>query len=517
MNTAAQATNKLFYFARSFDRLVLFSFFSGLLLPFGFAPFHLPGSAILGITILFSLLQHRTIKQAFYIGFNFSLGFLGFAVSWVFVSIHQYGHLNHLVSAIITLCFLAFLSMYYILITVMYTILARRCTLLMSCLLFSAIWCLGEYIRATFMGGFPWVLLGFGQVDGPLKYCLPLFGLHGVGFLTCLCASFLAASFRTEKNRFLWVSAFVVVLLSPALLFKNISWTTVDKQASVSIGIIQANLSMRDKWDESLFWKLLQHYKEQANHLIHTNQLVVMPESAIPLPATYVKEYLDEIHQKARQIGSSVLLGIPKGSHEKNQYYNAMITLGLGQGAYLKQHLVPFGEFVPPLFQVFFDWFTIPGNNMKAGKSNQTLIRVHQYPIASLICYELAYPNLLRRQLPEAQWIVSISDDGWFGHSLAMYQHLQMAQALSLQMGRYQVVANNDGLSSVITDKGDVLASLPAFTEGTLESTVHPATGASPWVRWGDYPALFLCIMIVLFRIIALAATHKRRYPNKPT
>ena len=136
-------------------------------------------------------------------------------------------------------------------------------------------------------------------------------------------------------------------------------------------------------------------------------------------------------------------------------------------------------------------------------------MHAHQRPFATLICYELAYPNLLRQQLPQAQWIVSLSDDGWFGHSLASYQHLQMAQALSILTSRYQIVANNDGLSSIITPTGIVSHSLPAFTSGILEGNIHPSHGSTPWVRWGDWPIIGLCIAILCAHLVYVFWVNK--------
>ena len=200
----------------------------------------------------------------------------------------------------------------------------------------------------------------------------------------------------------------------------------------------------------------------------------------------------------------AVLLGIPEPtSPDETSYYNSIISLGAANGKYLKQHLVPFGEFIPQLLEHLTHWLGIPLANLSPGAKNQALIRVQNHPIATLICYELAYPELLRKQLPEAEWIVSVSDDGWFGHSLAMYQQLQMAQVLSLQTGRYQVVANNDGLSSIINTDGDISASLPPFSSGILEENIFPATGLAPWVYFGDMPALLFSLLIVLFAVRA--------------
>lgn len=520
MNQTPAAPKTLnFILASTHYAYLLRAFFAGILVPFGFAPFHLPGLAILGIALFFAQLRLQTFKQAFFTGLVFGLGFLGLGISWIYVSIHEYGHLNAVLSAFITLVFVFYLAIYLGLVALVYNRIAIRCNALLTCFLFSSLWILGEYLRATIMGGFPWLLVGFGQIDTPLGNLLPVIGVYGVGFLACLAATFLTMSTQTShRQRYLFIAAFVAILLTPSLLEQK-SWTTThDKQ--VSVGVIQANLSMRNKWDESLFWQLLDRYQRSVNKLINNKMLIVLPESAIPLPASYINDFLEAIHQKAKKAGSSVVLGIPEPSDaEHTHYYNSLITLGKAHGHYLKQHLVPFGEFSPPLFEKLLSWLAIPAANLIPGSANQPLVKVHKHPIATLICYELAYPLLLRKQLPAAEWIISISDDGWFGHSLAMYQHLQMAQVLSLQTGRYQIVANNDGLSSIINTRGTIIASLPAFTKGTLEANISPATGASPWTSFGDAPALFFSLLTVLLALIpntAIAARLKRRYPYQP-
>lgn len=480
-------------------------FLAGLLIPLSFAPFHLPGAAILGLAFLYA--QLRRDEQPFLTGFTFGLGLFGLGVSWVYVSIHQYGHLNPVLSALITLIFVVYLSLYTGVMTFLYTKIRLK-SLILSCLLFSALWCLCEYLRATLLSGFPWLLLGFGQIDSPLKFFLPILGVYGVSFLTCLTAAFIATSLQVKRNeRYLWVLAFVALLLTPMLL-KHKHWTTIDNEP-ISVGIIQANLSMRDKWDETLFWKLLIHYKEAIDKLLGKD-LIVMPESAIPLPADYISDFLEKINSQTRNAGSAVILGIPqlKNTGNQEEYSNSIVALGAGQGYYIKRHLVPFGEYIPRFFVNLIRWLEVPIDNQVAGPAKQQLIHVKNHPIASLICYELAYPELLRQQLPEAEWLVSVSDDGWFGHSLALYQQLQMSQVLSIQSGRYQVTSNNDGLSAIIDTEGNIIASLPAFKSGVLESVLYPVKGYTPWTYYGDTPILLfnllLFILAVLLKLPAL-------------
>lgn len=499
---------RLFSLKRIEVKPLLHAFFFGLLLPLSFAPFHIPGAAILSLALFYAQLCRLQTTQAFWIGLFYGLGYFGLGVSWVFISIHEYGHLNNLIAAFITLLFLIYLSLYPALVAFVFKKLFLPQRRFFSCLYFSALWVLAEYLRSTVLSGFPWLLVGFGQFDAPSKHLLPLIGVYGVSFLTCLVATLLVTSLynplgkpQAMKKRLLWLVAFISLLLSPSLL-KNKLWSPQETAKPLSVGIIQANLSMRDKWDEDLFWRLVQGYKQQTEHLLGT-ELIVMPESAIPLPPNYVEDVLTDLHKKAKKAGSAVMLGIPKQSLlEEDRYFNALISLGNARGSYLKRHLVPFGEYIPKPFQKLSQWLNIPEANLKAGSTKQSLIKLGEYPIATLICYELAYGDLLRQQLPQAKWIISISDAGWFGHSLAMYQQQQMAQVRSLQTARYQVIANNDGLSSVVNTQGEITAALPAFSAGILKSTLLPNNTVTPWVNWGDRPILFACLFLVLLYLV---------------
>ncbi|MBA2710438.1 MAG: apolipoprotein N-acyltransferase [Tatlockia sp.] len=477
---------------------LVWAFLTGLLLPLGFAPFHQPFAALLGISIFYAKLQSSRSSLAFSQGLFFGLGFFGLGTSWVYVSIHEYGHLNSFVSALITLLFLLYLSLFPALMAFIFKKLAHSNTSIFSGLLFSSLWILFEFFRSTFLSGFPWLQLGFGQFDTPSKYLLPIIGVYGVGFICCFSATLLAnISVKAEEKRLLLIIAFGSLLFAP-LVLQNSNWSQ-ESYESVSVGVIQANLSMRDKWDETLFWQLLDRYKKETEQLLGT-KLIVMPESAIPLPPGYVLDFLNDIDKHAKKAGSAVMLGIPiPTTADENYYFNSLVSLGKAKGIYQKQHLVPFGEYIPQPFRKISNWLAIPDANLRPGKTNQSLLKVQKYEIATLICYELAYGELLRKQLPLAQWIVSISDAGWFGHSLAMYQQLQMAQVRSMETARYQVVANNDGLSSIINTKGEIMSSLPAFSAGILKAELKPASGMTPWVYFGNLPIFIFCALIVLF------------------
>ncbi len=469
--------------------------FAGALMPLGFAPVHLPGCALIGIMLLFNLLHTQSIKKAWYCGILFGCAFMGIGISWIYVSVHTFGRVHPIFAILITATFIIYVSGFFGLMTLGYRLLARPGRWLFNCFLFSALWCLSEWLRANYLGGFPWLLLGFGQIDTPLTGLLPVIGVLGIGFIACLAASLFATGIYLKPKRNLFILYAVGLILMPGLL-QSIKWTHLSKE-SISVAIIQANLSMHDKWDETVFWKLLHRYQTAINAQLGKSQLIVLPESAIPVPIDYLNDVIENLGLHAAHANSAILLGIPQtNSGHTGEYLNTMFATGTAHGTYAKKQLVPFGEFIPKPFQSIMHWLNLPTNSMVPGQLSQTPIQVQEHQIASLICYELAYPLHLREQLPQAEWVVSISDDGWFGHSLAVYQHQQIAQALSIMTGRYQIMANNDGLSSIISDKGQIIDSLPAFHAGILRSSLQPAHGRTPWVYTGDIPILSLSVSL---------------------
>ena len=356
-------------------------------------------------------------------------------------------------------------------------------------LLFSTTWLLSEYARAHLFTGFPWLLLGIAQYDTPLQPLLPLIGIFGTGWVACLVAAGLSYGLLSLQHwRFL--SASLLLLFLPSWVIPT-TWTQ-ESGTPLSVGVIQANLSMRNKWDPNRFWGLLDHYRTQIYQLLDQD-LIVLPESALPIPAHYLQDYLRPLQQAVDQAHSALVVGLPsaRALRPPLRYYNTLLKLGSPVESYFKQHLVPFGEYIPRPFQGVARWLHIPDPALLPGPQNQPLFHIKQHPVASVVCYELAYDQLLRAQLPEAELIISASDDGWFGHSLAMYQQQQIAQVRSLQTGRPQVVSNNDGLSALLDSKGRIITSLAAEYRG-FKRTYISHHRQHPWVTYGDWPFFVL-------------------------
>lgn len=489
-------------------------FIAGILLAFAFAPFHLPGFAFISLAILFLHLETTSnLTKIFLKGLLFGIGFFGFGASWIFISIKEYGNLNIPVSLLITLLFIFYLSIYYGLSALIYKKISENKSDLFKPLAFAASFCITEYLRASFLNGFPWLILGVSQIDTPISYLLPIFGVYIGSFLVCFSSACLYFAYKySKKLRMIWLSLFILPIISPAFIKFHI-WTHQQDKA-FSVAIIQANLSMQEKWDEKQFWQILKNYEQKIYQVINNNKIIVLPESAIPLPSYYISDFLNDLDTKAKIHNSAILLGIPEISEDKS-YYNAILSLGNANGKYFKQHLVPFGEYIPSVFKSICNKLKIPITDLASGSQNQPLIKVHNKNIASLICYEIAYPELLRKQLKSSSWILTISDDGWFGHSLAIYQHLQLAQVLSLVSGRYQIMANNDGLSAIIDNKGKIINKLKAFVPDVLEGQIFNTFGITPWTNWGDMPILIFCLIICIISMLIKSTLNENIYIAK--
>lgn len=478
-------------------RKYLYVFCISLLLALGFAPFHWSGLAILSVSLFYCALLNSSLKNAFLSGFIYGLGFFGFGVSWIFVSIHNYGQLNIVLSALITLVFIMYLALYPAMVAAVFRLLKKDKLNISNAILFSSLWCLAEWARAHFITGFPWLNLAASQMDSPLRYLLPITGAYGLSLITCFSATLLAHGLKTHALvRATYYGIFVLLVLLPYCL-KDRADISLSK-APLTVSIIQSNISMHDKWDESVFWNSLMTYSQQIDKVLGT-QLIVLPESAIPLPENYLIDYLSQLDAKTKAAKSALVLGILRPlDSEESLFYNSIIVRGNGEGVYAKRHLVPFGEFIPQFFNRFNKWLALPDPGLAVGQENPPTLKVAGFPVASLICYEVAYPQLVRSQLPQAQWIISVNDNGWFGHSFASFQHLQLAQMLALQTGRYHVVANNNGLSSIINTDGEIISSLKPFSAGIIKSKIFRAFGTTPWVLYGDAPSMYLCCLLLI-------------------
>lgn len=474
--------------------------------PIAFYPFAIVCPAILLFTWL-----NSTPRRAFFLGLYFGIGFFSVGVSWVFISIHVFGHSSVLLSLLITAFFIFILALFPAIQGYLFKRFFPESNWINYYFVFPSLWTLAEWLRSWIFTGFPWLLLGTSQVNSPLAGYAPLVGVFGVTFLVLLNAALLLTCICNKKH-FLLPLIILIVLWSVGYSLTLIQWTRKVGNP-IQVSLIQANISQEIKWQpESLQTSLISYLQLTESHW--NSRLIIWPEAAIPLLQQRVSLFLDQLDIEAKQHGVTLITGIPM--QKGFQYYNGMIALGLDHASYQKQRLVIFGEYLPwwiSWAQGLLNVLDIPMSNFSAGSARQTPFQVAGFTLGTFICYEIAYPHLVRKTLPHAQMLLTINDDAWFGHSFALAQHRQIGQFQALATGRYLLFLSNTGITAIITPQGKIQAQLPPFQIGVLTDTVYKTTGNTPWSKLGDCPSIiFLVGLTVLCYVYSKKPRVSRRH-----
>ena len=277
------------------------------------------------------------------------------------------------------------------------------------------------------------------------------------------------------------------------MALRGIEWTQAAGQP-LSVSLLQGNIPQELKFVEGRFESTVETYQRLATR--HAATLMVLPETALPrMLHTIPPATLQGLDSLASGRGATLITGVPRAQPSIG-YFNSAISLGReAQQTYDKSHLVPFGEFIPFGFQWFVDLMRMPLGNFTAGNPAQTPMRVSDQQIAVNICYEDLFGAEIIRQLPQATLLLNISNVGWFGDSLAPHQHLQASRMRAIETGRVMLRATNTGATAVIGAQGRVTDALPFFSADALAATVQGRSGATPYVRTGNWGVITLCAL----------------------
>jgi len=452
------------------------------------------------------------------VGGTFGFGFFISGVSWIYVSLSTFGGMPPVLAGIATLLFCTFLSLYPALAGGVFVRYAptrwwQRGLFLASLLT------LAEWLRGWIFTGFPWLAFGYSQTPpSPLAGYVPLFGVFGASLLTVLVGAFLGesasranrllrarGSVRTAKATPLIPILVTLALFAGGWLLREIQWTA-PHGSPISVALLQGNVAQDLKWRPEKFIESLRTYYRLAKD--NPAQLTVLPETAVPAFLDNVpNEYLDEIKKLAEREQGDLIFGIVIGNNQV--YANGAVSLGVSpEQHYRKSHLVPFGEFIPTGFSWFLKLANIPMSSFTPGTLPQAPMSLGEQKVAVDICYEDAFGEEIIRSLPDATLLVNISNVAWFGDSLAPTQHLQIARIRALETGRMMLRATNTGMTAIVDTRGEVRSVLPPFTRGALRGEVIGYTGATPYVRWGNWPAILFALTVLL---LSLTVFRKRK------
>ncbi|MCK4869593.1 MAG: apolipoprotein N-acyltransferase [Gammaproteobacteria bacterium] len=458
---------------------------AGIQIPLALAPFNIEPLAFIAPAILLTLWLYATPKQAFFYGLLFGLGCFTFGASWVFISIHTYGNASILLASILTGLLIIVLALFPALQGYILTKLFPRNSALKLLVIFPLSWLIFDLLRSWVLTGFPWLFLGYSQLNTPLSALAPILSVYGVTFAVVFSSAFIITPLVIKKRLKLICSLIVLVIIWLGSGFlAGINWTQ-PKGSLVNVTLIQGNIPQELKWQADNINNTLLAYKA-ATEKNWQSKLIIWPEAAIPVFNTQAQPFINLMANEAKQHQSTIISGIPISNPLTQKYYNGMIAFGENHSIYLKRHLVPFGEYTPfkTITKFITDMFNIPMSSFSAGPKEQPIFIAGNIKIAPFLCYEIAFPTESLAFLPEAELLVTLSDDSWFGKSIAAAQQLQMSQMRSLETDRYQLVGTNTGITAIINNKGKIIAHAPEFKKYILHGKIQPMTGATPWVKF---------------------------------
>lgn len=490
---------------------------------YAFAPYGLWPIQLLTLALLiFCLNRIDTIKRGVLLGWAYGFGWVAHGVYWLYISMHDFGGMPSWLAALAVAILALAMGLYTALATGLSVWLQQRWSaspLLLALTIFPALWGLTEWLRGWLFTGFPWLISGYAHTVSPLAGFAPLVGVYGIGCISALIAGCLALL----PQRKLPTAAALLILIAGVGLHK-IDWTSPSGKP-ISVRLLQGNVPQEEKFDNTQIANSLQLYAD----MIRTApaDLIATPETAVPILQTQLPpDFLPALSTFSQQTGSHIALGIPfiDGPYH---YSNSVIGIapqknGARQPAfrYDKQHLVPFGEFVPFGFRWFVDRMNIPLGDFNRGAAVQAPFAVKDQWVLPNICYEDLFGEEIAGQLaathasgqPAATLLLNMSNIAWFGNTIALPQHLQISQMRSLETGRPMLRATNTGATAVIDPHGAIGAQLPSYNRGTLALSVQGYSGNTLYILLGNR----LLLVVTLLMLAASWWWCSRRQRGKP-
>jgi apolipoprotein N-acyltransferase len=496
---------------------------------------------------LFAWLTRTTgWKSAALTGGAFGFGNFVTGVWWLYVSMHFYGGMAAPLAGAALVLFSLYLALYPALAAGVWSFCAGHASngklsdqpfspTWHGAFAFASAWAIAEWLRGTVFTGFPWLATGYAQVDGPLSGFAPVAGVYGVGWMVALVAALIvqaltqarepvASEGKRNSGRVLRAgtpAAIAVILLVSGMLLSLVQWT-VPSNAPLTVRLLQGNVKQDMKFEEAGVMAAINEFQQMIT--ARPADLIITPETAIPVLAQQIPQsFAVAIREFADSTGSSILFGAVGGTITPEghvvDYTNSLFGVTPGSHdvyRYDKHHLVPFGEFVPWGFRWFVNLMNIPLGDFARGGPVQKTFLVHNQPIAVDICYEDIFGEEIARTIRESDTpagvLVNTTNLAWFGDTIALDQHLQIARMRSLETGRPMLRATNTGTTAAIDAQGNVIGRLPPFTTGSLDVTVQGTSGNTPYLVSGNNTVLAVSLLLLAFGFaFSPARTEARR------
>ncbi|HET8817190.1 MAG TPA: apolipoprotein N-acyltransferase [Pseudidiomarina sp.] len=490
---------------------------SGALLVFAYAPFQQAWIVIPVLVILLWLARNSSPRRAWQIGYLFGVGWFSTGLSWIYVSIDTFGGLP----IVATVAILAVLFMYLSLFPAL-ALWAWRAAAIRHWP--SAIWLVplcwygAEWLRGTLFTGFPWLELGYTQTDSYLGQYATWIGGTGVTVILWYAAVSIFEYLRTNQLRYAVSTISILVVPFGLFWLQPIERT----EQTVNVLLVQGNIAQSSKWNPDQHWPSLMTYLDLSRPHYADHDIIIWPESAVTMPEPYTDDVLGNIHSALVKSNTALITGIL--DYRDFDYYNSLIVLGSDgtQGVeepyyhghsnrYEKHQLLPIGEFVPfeDILRPLAPLFDLPMSSFSRGNYQQSNLRAKGFELSAAICYEIAFPRQVRANLTaNTDFLLTVSNDTWFGASHGPAQHMQIARMRALELGRPLLRATNNGISAIVAENGQEIARAPQFEEATVSAEVPVVKGVTLYAQWGEWLAAWIAACGVIIGIVSIV---KRR------
>mgnify|MGYP000064513245 FL=1 len=478
--------------------------FVGALTTLAFAPYQLWPLAIISPAILLLLIHQQSAKRALWIGYAWGLGQFATGISWVHVSIDNFGGMPKIASVFLMALLVGYLAIYTALFSWSINRFFPKTTRRRFMLVAPALWLICDWLRGWVMTGFPWLWLGYSQIDTPLGNFAPLGGVEFITLLIVVSSGAIAYA-SLQRQWFL--------LLTPAVIFMtgfglhSAQWVTPNSDQITKVALIQGNIPQELKWQPSQRWPTIMKYTDLTRENWDAD-IIIWPEAAVPALEYEISSFLSNLDSAARMNNSAVITGIINQGEDK-KFYNSILTLGKNPSGdyrydmnlrYHKHHLLPFGEFVPfeQILRPLAPFFNLPMSSFSRGDFVQQNIDANGKQMAPALCYEIIFNEQVRQNVTQdTDFILTLSNDAWFGRSIGPLQHMEIARMRALELGKPVIRATNNGVTAVTDYKGHITAQAPQFETAVLRAEIPSTSGETPYRQLGSWP-LYIWVVFSL-------------------
>ena len=504
-------------------RDVLLSLLSGILLILSFPNFDLGFLAWFAFVPLLVALEDKGYLQALALGWV--TGFVSFLgiLYWIIVAVHTYGNVPFILSGLILLLLVAYLGLFFATFAFLHRLLQNRFGIQII-ILVPFLWVSLEHLRSFLLTGFPWANVGHSQyLNLTFIQIADIVGVYGLSFviLWVNVTLYLVLHQWTKKLFPYREVAISFVIVSGLLFYGVIQIRAVDRQAeqlpTLEVGLVQGNIDQSIKWDESFQKETLRIYERLSLRVAEQKpELIIWPETATPFFFQDAKEYQPVVLGIPRKTHAFLLFGSPSYKFERGKvnHYNSAYWVSMSgeiTGKYDKIHLVPFGEYMPLSNLLFFIGSLGEGiGNFKPGREFFNF-SLPQGKFGVLICFEIIFPDLCRQFVKRgANFLVTITNDAWFGKTSAPYQHLSLATFRAVENRVFIARAANTGISALIDPKGKILKQGGLFTEEAIDGTIRLMNRRTFYTLYGDVFA-WTCSIFSAILIGSCFIQHRKK------